>query len=146
MWTVSQRERFCLENALLKQEGLDQFLVYYYQTTDSYAASGYATSSSGRRYGLSIPLPTGFPNQRPPMYITDPFPLKMADGSLISALGVSHQMHTLAPSSAGEIQICHSRDNRWHSGILLHKVFLKALISIAAYQQHIATRRPLAEI
>jgi hypothetical protein len=79
------------------------------------------------------------------MYITEPLPLLMADGTPVSRLGVSHQMHTLEPSSNGMVQICHWRDSRWHSSILLQKVFLKALIWIEAYEQHIATGRPLAE-
>jgi hypothetical protein len=69
----------------------------------------------------------------------------MFDGSSVSSLGVSHQMHTLTPHSNGWVQICHWRDARWHSRILLQKVFLKGLIWIEAYEQHLATARPLAE-
>jgi hypothetical protein len=79
------------------------------------------------------------------MYLTYPLPLYTAAGYLVSALGTSHDMHTLAPSSSGQVQICHWRDDRWHSGILLHKVFLKGLLWIEAYEQHLATGRPLAE-
>ena len=145
MWTNDQRQRLWLEHALLQQEGFTQFSVYLYRATDTYEASGLTLSSSGCRYGLSIPIPCGFPQQRPPMYITEPFPLWMADGSLISALGVSHRMHTLAPSSNGMVQICHWRDTHWHAGIHLHKVFLKGLVWIEAYEQHLATGQPLAE-
>jgi hypothetical protein len=145
MWNSKQRERLALEHALLQQEGFSQFGVYLYRAMDTYEASGVASASSGRQYSLAIPIPTGFPNQRPPMYVTDPLPLRMADGSLLSALGVSHQMHTLAPSSNGMIQICHWRDARWHSNILLHKVFLKGLLWIEAYEQHLATGQPLAD-
>jgi hypothetical protein len=145
MWTADQRQRIGLEHAILHQEGFTQFSVYHDKTADTYSASGMTSSNSGRQYGLFISIPSGFPYQRPPMYITEPFPLLMADGSLISALGVSHQMHTLTPSSNGMVQICHWRDARWHSNILLQKVFLKGLIWIEAYEQHLATRRPLAE-
>jgi hypothetical protein len=79
------------------------------------------------------------------MYVTNPHPLRTYNGGLISSLGVSHQMHTLAPDSNGYVQICHWRDARWHSGIMLQKVFLKGLIWIEAYEQHLATGRPLAE-
>jgi len=101
-------------------------------------------ANSGRQYRLYIPIPSGYPNERPPMYLTDPNPLRMADGSLISSLGMSHQMHTLEPWN-GWIQICHWRAQRWHSGILLMKVFLKGLVWIEAYEQHLVTGRPLAE-
>jgi hypothetical protein len=43
------------------------------------------------------------------------------------------------------VQICHWRDARWHSGILLYKVFLKGLLWIEAYEQHLATGRNLSE-
>jgi len=42
-------------------------------------------------------------------------------------------------------QICHWRDARWHSGIVLQKVFLKGLLWIEAYEQHLATGLSLAD-
>jgi len=145
MWTGEQRQRLGVEHAVLQREGFDQFSVYHNKTTDTYYASGVTSSNSGRRYGLEIPIPSGYPYQRPPMYVTEPFPLRMANGVLISSLGVSHQMHTLTPASNGMVQICHWRDARWHPGILLHKVILKGLIWIEAYEQHLATGRSLAD-
>ncbi|MBZ5555232.1 MAG: hypothetical protein LAO21_21175 [Acidobacteriia bacterium] len=145
MWTDDQRRRLVLENEVLQREGFTQFTVYWYRSTDTYEASGVTSSNSGCHYTLAIPIPSGFPQQRPPIYLTNPFPLYSADGSRISSLGVSHSMHTLTPSSSGQVQICHWRDDRWHSGILLQKVFLKGLLWIEAYEQHLATGRPLAE-
>lgn len=144
MWTSEQHQRIVLEYEILQREGFTQFTVYQDKAADTYYASGVTFSNAGNRYGLYISIPSGFPHQRPPLYITEPFPLLMADGNLISALGVNHQMHTLAPLN-GLVQICHWREARWHSGILLHKVFLKGLIWIEAYEQHLATGRPLAE-
>jgi hypothetical protein len=118
--------------------------VYHQLSDDSYYASGYQSSNAGFRYGLWIPIPAGYPQQRPPMYITEPHPLLMRDQTPVSALGVSHSMHTLTPLN-GMVQICHWRDNRWHSGIVLQKVFLKALIWIEAYEQYVATGRNLAD-
>lgn len=145
MWTADQRKRLVLEHEILQREGFDQFSVYINNSTDTYYAAGTATANSGRRYQLHIPIPSGYPVERPPMYLTDPYPLRMANGNLVASLGVSHQMHTLEPSSSGWVQICHWRTARWHSGIVLQKVFLKGLIWIEAYEQHLATGRPLAE-
>ncbi|MBZ5538108.1 MAG: hypothetical protein LAO31_19320 [Acidobacteriia bacterium] len=145
MWTAEQRQRLLLEHEILQREGFTQFSVYQDRAADTYFASGVTLSNAGYRYRLHIPIPSGFPYQRPPMYITEPLPLLMADGTPLSRLGVSHQMHTLAPSSNGMVQVCHWRDARWHSSILLQKVFLKGLIWIEAYEQHIDTGRPLAE-
>ncbi len=138
-------KRLVLENQILHQEGFTQFSIYSENNTGRYYVDGYTNSSSERRYRLYISIPAGYPQQRPAMYVMDPRPLRMRDGSLITALGVSHNMHTLAPSDNGEVQICHWRDDRWHSGILLHKVILKGLLWIEAYEQHLATGQPLAD-
>jgi hypothetical protein len=146
MWTLEQRKRLSLENQVLIGEGFDQFQVYRNATYDSYSVSGYATANSGRQYYLYIPIPTGYPYQRPPLYVTDPNPLLMCDGRQVSSVGVSHYMHTLTPhATAGWPQICHWRDARWHSGIVLQKVFLKGLLWIEAYEQHLATGRGIAD-
>lgn len=145
MWTADQRNRLAIEHQILQREGFSQFSVYHDNAYDSYNASGVATSSSGRRYNLYSPIPSGFPTQRPPLYLTDPNPLLKADGTAICRLGVSHAMHTLTPHDKGWVQICHWRDARWHSNIVLQKVFLKALLWIEAYEQHLATGRDLAD-
>lgn len=145
MWTAEQHKRMRLEHALLQSEGFAQFSVYWYSTTEEYEASGITSSNAGYRYRLCIPIPPGFPNQRPALYLTEPFPLLTADRQTVASLGVSHAMHTLTPSASGFVQICHWRDDRWHPGIVLQKVFLKGLLWIEAYEQHVATGRPLAD-
>jgi hypothetical protein len=145
MWTAEQRQRLIVEHQILQREGFTQFSVYHQTASDTYYASGEASSNAGYKYDFWIPIPSGFPQQRPPLYIIKPHPLLMADRAPISALGVSHKMHTLAPHPTGYVQVCHWRDNRWHSGIVLQKVFLKGLIWIEAYEQHIATGRDLAD-
>lgn len=145
MWTAAQRQRLGVEHQILQNEGFTQFSVWHHKSNDTYSASGYATSISGRRYYLFSQIPPGFPAERPALYITEPLPLLGYGGVLISSLGVSHAMHTLAPSASGWVQICHWRDARWHSGIVLQKVFLKGLIWIEAYEQHLATGLPLAD-
>ena len=145
MWTADQRHRLYLENEVLRCEGFDQFTVYHDRTYDQYWASGTATASSGHQYRLYIPIPSSYPSQRPPLYVTKPDPLRMFDGNPVSSVGISHEMHTLAPHEKGWPQICHWRNSRWHSGIVLQKVFFKALYWIEAYEQHMATGKPLAQ-
>src|ERR1039458_10328059 len=113
MWTTEQRQRLGLEHAILQQEGFSQFSVYWNREADTYYASGTAISNSGRRYGLHISIPSGFPYERPPMYVTEPFPLLMADGSRVTSVGLSHQMHALSPLTNGLALLCHWRDARW---------------------------------
>src|SRR3546814_10888399 len=83
MWTVEQRNRLAIEHQILQREGFSQFSVYHNGTYDTYYASGVATSNSGRRYSLYSPIPSGFPTQRPPLYVTEPNPLLAADGTSI---------------------------------------------------------------
>ncbi len=131
MWTADQRARLDLEYRLLQQEGFPQFSIYRNEKDDTY-------------YGYGVVIPNGFPYERPSLYVTDPRPLLMFDGRPLTGLGYSHNMHTLAPSNEC-VQICHWRDDRWRGSILLHRVFLKGLIWLEAYEQHLATGRPLAE-
>jgi len=145
MWTTEQRQRLYLEHQALIREGLDQFGVYRDSTYDSYWAAGTATANSGRQYRLYIPISSGYPYQRPEMYLTEPNPLRMYNGSPVASLGVSHNMHTLTPHANGWPQICHWRSERWHSGIMLHRVFLKGLIWVEAFEQHLATGLPIAD-
>jgi hypothetical protein len=145
MWTSSQFARLALEHQLLQNYGFTQFSVYHHAATNTYSAGGTMSSNAGYPYHLFITIPAGFPTQRPPMYITEPCPLLMADRVPVNTLGISHRMHTLAPHDCGWVQICHWRDSRWHAGIYLHQVLLKGLIWIEAYEQHIATGRDLAE-
>jgi hypothetical protein len=145
MWSLEARQRINLEGVLLSNEGMGQFVLSYDRAQESYHISGYAQSSSGKNYGLCLLIPDGFPYSRPPLYLTDPHPLYAADGTRIASLGISHSMHTLAPHANGMIQICHWRDSRWHSGIRLSKVFLKGLLWIEAYEQHLATRNSIAD-
>lgn len=144
-WTMAQRQRLALEHQILQNEGFTQFGVYHYPADDSYNAAGTATTSSGRSYFLFCTIPPGYPTQRPSLYITDPKPLLNYHGAAISGLGVSHAMHTLEPHATGWVQICHWRADRWHAGIVLQKVFLKAMLWLEAYEQHLATGRDIAE-
>ena len=144
MWSTKQRQRLEVEHQVLQGEGFTQFSVYHDRANDTYYASGWAVSSSGYRYGLYITIP---PDSRPTADNVHYGPISTPDAkrTKISDLGTSHYMHTLAPSSNGMVQICHWRDKRWHSGILLYKVFLKGLLWIEAYEQHLATGRNLSE-
>lgn len=125
MWSPEQRQRMYLEHQVLQNEGFDQFSVCYDRGTDTYWGAGMATTNSGRQYRLYVSLPPGYPLERPSMYVREPSPLLMHDGTALTSIGVTHHMHTLAPHAHGWPQICHWRESRWHSGIMLHKVFLK---------------------
>ncbi len=144
MWSTELQQRISLERALLKQNTLDQFEIYWDQAESRYYGYGVATTNSGRKYTLYLFIPSNFPYARPSLYITDPRPLLMHNGQSLASLGTSHAMHTLSPTN-GCVQICHWRDERWHSSVLLYKVFLKGLLWLEAFEQHLATGEPLSQ-
>jgi hypothetical protein len=112
---------------------MEQFRVY--RGTDNYYLSG-----AGNSYTLWSPLPSDFPSGRPPVYVYLPNPLWGFRGiRTINSYGLSHAMHTLANGPNNEVQICHWRSDKWHGGITLNKVMLKAIIWLEAYEQHIIT-------
>ncbi len=132
-------ERLNLENQILNRDGMSQYLIRYYQSGNFYYIYGDYNSSSGRNYTLWCRIPDYYPNICPSVYVHKPNPLKDFGGVPISGLGTSHSMHTLAPSSSGEVQICHWRQSSWHSGITLNKVMVKVMLWFEAYEQHLIT-------
>lgn len=143
MWTQAQRERLVLEHRILQQAGLSQFGVHHDRSRDDYYVLGTASTNSGNGYGLWIPIPRGYPERRPPLYVLSPKVLRNASGGSVNALGLSHLMHTLESGPGSIVQICHWRDARWHAGITLDKVLLKGLLWLEAYEQHLVTGKPI---
>jgi len=143
MWTVAQRERIALEHQLLHHVGLAQFSVYHDRPGDRYDVLGTTYTNAGNSYDLWIPIPLGYPDVRPPLYVVRPNPVQMANGRTVNELGLTHDMHTLEPGPKGMVQICHWRSARWHAGITVEKVLLKGLIWLEAYEQHLATGKSL---
>ncbi len=142
------RQRLILEQGILLRDGLSQFSILFDTQRALYYVWGEHRTNSGRPYVLWSPIPSTFPWSRPPLYIYSPNPLPAYGGSTINRYGpseISHGMHTLSNGPNGEVQICHWRDERWHSGITLNKVLLKGLLWLEAYEQHLTTGRQIAE-
>lgn len=144
MWTAPQRSRLVLEHQILQAAGLTQFGVYHDRQSDRYDVLGTTYSNGRNPYELWIPVPAGFPDERPSLYLLRPNPLYDARGGTINAVGLSHDMHTLSPGPGGVVQICHWRTDRWHAAITLDKVLLKGLLWLEAYEQHLSTGQPIA--
>ncbi len=141
---MTLQERLILENQILQRDGLSQFQVY--QSNDAYSFFLWGThrTSSANAYEIWSPLPNRYPSSRPPVYVRKPNPLSGYSYIMpINAYGVSHNMHTLSNGPNGEVQICHWRDERWHSGITLNKVMIKAVLWLEAYEQHLSSGDPI---
>ena len=142
---MTLEERLGWENQILIRDGLSQFQVYRHQYADSYFLRGEHKTSSTNSYTIWSPLPSYYPDICPPVYICKPNPLVGYGGRTINGYGVSHYMHTLGNGPNGEVQICHWRQPRWHSGITLNRVMLKVILWLEAYEQHLSTGRTINE-
>ena len=124
---------------------MSQFRIYSDRSNGYYLWGDHRTSANSS-YTLWSPIPTGFPNSRPRLYIHTPNPLWAFDRTrTINAYGISHGMHTLLSGPNDEVQICHWRDERWHSGITFNKVMIKAMLWLEAYEQHLSTGQEIDE-
>ena len=138
-------ERLTYENQVLQRDGMSQFQIYKDQPNGYYLLGDHRTSANSS-YTLWSPIPTGFPYSRPRLYIHIPNPLwGFRRTRTINDYGVSHRMHTLSNGPNGQVQICHWRDERWHSGITFNKVMIKAMLWLEAYEQHLSTGQDIDE-
>ncbi|MCH8261605.1 MAG: hypothetical protein IIA77_00955 [Proteobacteria bacterium] len=139
-------ERLNIENQLLQIDGLNQFQVYQSNAGDSFFLLGTHNTNVGKSYIIWSPIPNRYPHTRPPVYVRDPNPLPSYQvGVSINSYDTYHSTHTLSNGPNGEVQICHWRDERWHSAITLNKVMLKVVIWLEAYEQHLSTGQAISE-
>lgn len=132
-------ERLNLENQILIRDGMSQFLIRYYQPASFYYIYGDYRSNSSRNYTIWCRIPDYYPDTFPQVYVHKPNPLVGFGGVSINSYGTSHRMHTLQNGSNSEVQICHWRQSRWHSGITLNKVMIKVMLWFEAFEQHLST-------
>ncbi len=132
-------ERLNLENQILERDGMSQYLVKYYPQGAFYYIYGVYTSNSRREYTIWCQLPEYYPNICPSVYVHKPNPLIGYGNITVNSYGLSHNMHTLEPNNVGEVQICHWRQSRWHSGYTLNRVMLKVMLWFEAFEQHLST-------
>jgi len=144
---MTLQERLILENQILASDGLSQFQIFRSNLEDSYELNGVHRSSVGNPYKIWSPISYNYPHARPHVYVREPNPLPgYNNGESINEFGVSHKMHTLSNGPNGEVQICHWRDGRWHSGITLNKVMIKIVLWLEAYEQFRTSGTPIDEL
>ncbi len=149
-WSESQQYRLGIEKKLLAVYMPD---FSFYKPTGVTYLSGTFETNAGSSYGVRVEIPSGFPDQCPPAYITSPNPLwrhGQADSfwrrlmeKSINEEGISHEMHTLSPHTNGWVQVCHFRSERWSADVTLVQVLVKIRLWLEAYELHCATGRPI---
>ncbi len=136
-------ERLNLENQILERDGMSQYLIKYYPQGAFYYIYGNYISNSRRSYTIWCQLPGNYPDKCPSVYVHKPNPLIGYDHKQVNSYGVSHDMHTLEPSSNGEVQICHWRQSRWDSSITLNRVMIKVMLWFEAFEQHLSSGKTI---
>ncbi len=143
---MTLEERLALENQILQCDGFSQFQVFRAQGGENYYLQGRHKTNSGNAYTIWSPIPIRYPYKYPPVYVQEPNPLPgYRYGQSTNSYGVSHDMHTFSNGPNGEVQICHWRDERWHSGITLNKVMIKVVLWLEAYEQYLSTGTKISE-
>jgi hypothetical protein len=95
-------------------------------------------TNSNNYYTLRVYVPSDFPNSRPNLVVTSPYPLEGYAGK--SLLRSSRSMHTLGAID-GYVQICHYRN--WKPNLNLYLVVLKGRIWLEAFEAHKKTGKPM---
>lgn len=138
-------ERLRLEREIVNRH-LPQFRSYSY-ATNPYFSGAYTTTAGGRRYTLKLVIPSGYPDDRPSLYVTNPLTLrKFGYRGTVNKIGASHDFHTWSNGPNGCVQICHTKSDQWDASQTCVGVLMKGLLWTEAYDAYMATGRTIAKI
>lgn len=131
------QRRFNAEDRVLRDNlGASRYRFMDMDTSEPYIAMA-AKTENGKLYTLRIELDE-FPNSVPKVYVCEM--LKTRDGDLMDE--VSASMHTLS-SKNGWTQICHYGYSSWTPDISLYMVYIRCLLWLDIYQEHLKTGLPM---
>jgi ubiquitin-protein ligase len=129
-WTQVQQQRLQVERQILKKY-FPSFSWINPTDSNNTRVEGSVRTNAGNTYTLRVYVPSDFPNSRPDMAVTSPYPLKGHNGKDLYETDSS--MHTLAPRD-GYVKICHYKD--WLPDLTLYLVVLKGRIWLEALEGH----------
>ncbi|TAE94468.1 MAG: hypothetical protein EAZ78_28345 [Oscillatoriales cyanobacterium] len=134
-WTQVQQQRLQVERQILKKY-FPSFSWINPGDSNNTRVEGSVRTNAGNVYTLRVYVPSDFPNSRPDMVVTSPYPLKGYQGTEISG----YSSHTLSPRD-GYVTICHYKD--WLPNLTVYLVVLKGRIWLEALEGHRRTGQPL---
>jgi len=138
-WSESQRRRLALEKDILYK----YFPAFQWiNATDSSNTKieGNVCTNSRNIYKLRVYVPSDFPNSRPDMVITSPYPLYGYNGKDLKDHGTSGSMHILGERD-GYVKVCHYKE--WTPELTLYLVVLKGRLWVEALDGHKKTGHQL---
>ncbi len=140
-WTKVQQQRLQTERDILKRY-FPNFSWINPTDSNNTRVEGNVCSNAGNIYTLRVYVPSDFPNSRPDMVVTSPYPLKGHNGKDLKEYGLSGTMHTLEPRD-GYVKICHYKD--WLPNLTVYLVVLKGRIWLEALEGHRRTGQVLED-
>ena len=140
-WSES---RIRAEREIMAEE-LDQF-KFYKSGNESYFEGWHTTTTSHMEFLLKLPLPKGYPEIVPSLYIIYPLTLRKYGGGTINAIGITHSFHTLGNGPGGCVQICHFGSGHWDASKTCIGVLFKGMLWCEAYAVHLRTGMDISEI
>ena len=140
-WSES---RIRAEREIMAEE-LDQF-KFYKSGNESYFEGWHTTTTSHMEFLLKLPLPKGYPEIVPSLYIIYPLTLRKYGGGTINAIGITHSFHTLGNGPGGCVQICHFGSGHWDASKTCIGVLFKGMLWCEAYAVHLRTGMDISKI
>ncbi|MEU4513332.1 hypothetical protein AB0G05_27860 [Nonomuraea wenchangensis] len=139
-WDEWQRYRLAADRKTLLQQfrGFD-----FFDPLGETFVYGTYRSNTGHPYGIRIYLPSGYPEECPATYVSEPVPL-MGYTQPIVAYGTSHEMHTWASDREGWVKVCTYRPEMWSAAISIAKIVRKAMLWVTAYECHLQDGSPIS--
>ncbi|WP_341736740.1 hypothetical protein [Microcoleus sp. CAWBG640] len=131
-WTQLQQQRLQVERQILKKY-FPSFSWINPGDSNNTRVEGNVCTNAGNVYTLRVYVPSDFPNSRPDMVVTSPYPCRGYRGKDLKEYGLSGTMHTLDPRD-GYVKICHYRE--WLPNLTVYLVVLKGRIWLEALEGH----------
>ncbi|MEM1171505.1 MAG: hypothetical protein AAGJ08_21090 [Cyanobacteria bacterium P01_H01_bin.35] len=138
-WTKGQQQRLQTERQILRKY-FPNFNWINPTDSNNTRVEGSVRTNAGNNYTLRIYVPSDYPNSRPDMVVTSPYPLKGFLGKNLKEYGTDSSMHTLDPRD-GYVKICHYRG--WPPDLTLYLVVLKGRIWLEALEGHRRTGKTM---
>lgn len=133
--SAKKRQRLIFESALLRRY-MRSFRFVSTEPEDTRTEGVMRPGGSSRQYTGRVVLLPEYPCRKPELYVIDPRPLVMHDGTTdIASLGSSHAYHTHANGPDGSVQICHT--GIWDASQTCIRVLTKLALWLRAYEEHL---------
>ena len=136
--------RIKAERKIMVKE-LPQF-KFFKLGNERYFEGWHTTTTSRLKFQLKLPLPKGYPEVLPALYVTCPLTLRKYGGGTINSIGITHSFHTLGNGPGGCIQICHFGTGNWDASKTCIGVLFKGMLWCEAYAVHLRTGLDISEI